>query len=55
MKVLTLELAGLRRAGGVEALDEDTAAAAVLAVAGPGDDEVAVGVEGHGRGRLAPW
>src|SRR5262249_14824582 len=42
------ELAALGHALGVVAPGEHSFAAAVLAVAGPGDDEVAGGVHGHG-------
>ena len=44
------ELVALGDAGGVVALGVDAVAAAVLAVARPGDDEVAVGVHRHRRG-----
>ena len=48
-----LELAALGDPGGVVPLGVDAVVAAVLvAVAGPGDDEVAGGVHGHRRGEL---
>ncbi len=47
-----LELGGKGRPGGGEAAGEDAKVRAVLAVALPGDDEVAIGVEGHGESVL---
>ena len=47
-----LELAGESSAGAREAAGEDAVARAVLAVALPGDDEVAVGVHRHRRDAL---
>ncbi|MGL4464381.1 MAG: hypothetical protein ACRC1K_19690 [Planctomycetia bacterium] len=43
------ELAPLRDAGGVVASGDDVQVGTVRAVAGPGDDEIAVGVQRHAR------
>src|SRR5205807_1943251 len=43
-----LELVAPRVAGGVVAAGEDAPAAAVLAVARPGDEEAAIRIDGHG-------
>src|SRR4029077_18809519 len=49
-----LELSALTRARGVELLAEDSGAGSVLAEAGPDDDELAGGIDGHAGGDLVP-
>jgi hypothetical protein len=51
-EAVDLERGSLRIARGIVALGEDAVLAAVLAVAVPRHDEVAVGVHGHGRSAL---